>query len=223
MKDLGRTIDRILKVDPALGEFLIPIKNKWRKFPARTMNYWKELTDVLNSDGLMAHPRRTEIKSILVTTRRPVKKLSSFDQVTPNEKVVGIIPENLADRIRRHDRITIELSKKRVEASMTKNSELAAEVSKKEMAMELAMKRTWYDLKTMFKLWNKPSSYGIRRKDPLLVLVEMVPVAPRLQVMPGSTPSNGAIKLDREMMRKFFEFMGMEPPPDMFPEDDPHG
>jgi hypothetical protein len=216
MKSLGITIDRILKVDPTLDTQLLPIKSKWERYPSRTLKYWKELGDVLNS--IRGHPKLSEIRNIVLSKKRPARKLCSFEPPARNERVIGIIPEHMADRVRRHDRQTIEVAKKRMEASMTKNVELMAYVSRQENRMDIQMKRIWFELKDYFKLWDKPVSYGIRKQEPFLVVVSIP--EPPFHIMPGSTPQSGVMRIDSDMMRKFFGMMGMEPPPGMFPPED---
>jgi hypothetical protein len=211
MRNLGYTIDKILKVVPSLEGQLLPIKSKWEKYPSRTSKYWKELGDTLNT--IKDHPRWSEIKNIVLAKRKPVKKLCSFELPARNEKVIGIIPENMADRIRRHDRATIEVSKKRLEASMTRDMGLMAVVMRKDNAMEIDMKKIWLELKDHFKLWDKPASYGIRKQDPFLILVS-IPDNP-FQMMPGSNAQHGIMRMDPDMLKKFLDMMGMEPP--MFP------
>ena len=213
MKNLGITIDRILRVDPTLDTQLLPIKSKWEKYPSRTMKYWKELGDVLNS--IQNHPKWSEIRSIVLPKKHSVRKLCSFEPPTRNERVVGIIPENISDRIRRHDRSTINVAKKRMEAAMTKNMELMAYVSRQENLMEILMKRIWFELKDYFKLWDKPASYGIRKQDPFLSIV----LIPDTQVMPGPNGQAGIMRIDPETMKRFLGMLGMEPPSDILPPD----
>jgi hypothetical protein len=142
LKNLGKTIERIIKVDPALENKLNPIKTKWKKYPSRTMNYWKELIDLLNSSPLLSHPKREIIRDIVSSKRRAIRQhLNSFEPVLQSDKIVGIVPENVADIIRRHDRQTINVSKLHLEANMTRNVSLAAEVSRKETLLDLMSKK----------------------------------------------------------------------------------
>jgi len=213
MKNLGIIIQKILRVDPTLETQLLPIKSKWEKYPARTMKYWKELGEVLNT--IQNHPKWSEIRQIVSPRKRISRKLCSFEPPTRNEKVLGVIPENLADRIRRHDRASIEVAKKRMEATMTKNMDLMAYVNRQENRMEILMKKIWFELKDLFKLWDKPASYGIRKQDPFLVIISIADS--HVQIMPGSNSQTGIMRIDPEMMKRFFDIMGMEPPPGMFP------
>jgi hypothetical protein len=221
MKNLGHTIDRLIKVDPTLEERLMALKNKWRRWPTKTMTYWQELVDFLNSEPLMGHPARDKMREIVVAKRKPPRQqLSSFDLVTPNDKIVGMIPENVADTIRRNDRQAIAVAKLHVEANMTRNVELAAEVARKELIIELNTKKIWLTLKDQFKLWLKPMAYSIKKKDNMLVLVE--------QNMPAhqSGPAGqaqfigpGIVKMDQNTLRQFLGFLGLEPPSSMFSDD----
>ena len=62
MLNLGRTIDRILEIEPNLSPQLISLKGKWEKKPKKL--YWKKLFDVLNTEIVPQHPKRAEIQSI---------------------------------------------------------------------------------------------------------------------------------------------------------------
>jgi hypothetical protein len=214
MKSLGRTIDRILKVVPNMDTQLLPIKSKWERYPSRTMKYWQELGTVLNT--IKNHPRWSEIRNIVLPKKKTVRVISSFEPPVPNERVLGIIPEYISDKIRRHDRASIVFAKKRVEVSMTKDTALLAQLFRKECIMEIQMKKIWCELKDHFKLWDKPVSYGIRKQDPFLVLV-IIPDHPPIQMMPGSNGQAGMMRMDENTFRKFMGMLGMEPPPDMAP------
>ena len=205
MKNLGITIDRILKIDPKLHDLLLPIKNKWEKYPSRAMKYWKDLGNTLNS--IRNHPNWLEIRNIVISKNRPNKKLESFDEASNNEKVIGVIPENLSDIIRKNDRIAIKIAKDRIEASMTKNVETMAILSRKESKSEISMKKIWFNLKDHFKLWDKPCSYGIRKKGPFLVLVSIPNPVNTL----NQTPNGGIMRMDQDMFKKFLGMMGMDP------------
>jgi hypothetical protein len=213
MKNLGRTIDQLIKIEPSLESKLLQIKNKWRRFPGKTMAYWKELIDYLNSEPVVQnHPRHSDIKSVVVP-KKPVQRkiLSSFNQVAPIDTVVGVIPEDIADEIRRQDRKAITLAKLHLEANMTRNIDLLSEVNRSEMLLEIATKKIWVRLKDRFNLWTSPNSAIKLRSDGLLVVVEFseppVPVGP------------GLVKMDVSTMRNFFKFLGIDPPPGMPDED----
>jgi len=217
LKNLGKTIDRIIKVDPALEDKLSSIKTKWKRYPSKAMDYWKELIDFLNSDPLMGHPHRSEIKEILNPKRRPRRRhLYSFEPVNQTDKVIGIIPENIADVVRRHDRTTIEVSKLHMEANMTRNIDLIAEVSRKETLLDITSKKIWLELRDYYQLWANPANMSIKCHENFLVVVE--------QTQSNISPSimgPGLVKMDPITLRQFLQFLnGMEPPQGSRPDDD---
>ena len=217
MKNLGRVIDQLIKIEPSLEEKLSQIKNKWKRFPTKAMVYWKELIEYLNSDpSLLAHPKRLEMKDVIVPKRHLQRKvLSSFDKMTSSDTIVGIIPENISDNIRRQDRQAIEYAKLHLEANMTKNAELQADINRKELLLEIATKKVWVALKDHFDLWIKPISHTIKRRDDgLLVLVE-------LQSASSSLMGPNLVKMDLNTMRNFFKFLGIDPPQGLPDEDSP--
>lgn len=200
MKSISRTIDRILKVDPALEPSLLPIKEKAKRYPSRTGGYWKELLGFLNSSPLQAHPKRKEIKDIVTAIRTPPKKVYTFDDVAPNDKVVGIIPGHLADMIRRQDVASIRLAKGQVEANMTRNTAMMAKLARDEAVIEIGMRKMWLGLKDHFGLWDKTATFTIKRGPAELVLIEIPPQPQqRSMIMP----------MPPEMLRGLF---GMPPP-----------
>jgi hypothetical protein len=221
MKNLGQTIDRLIKVDPTLEERLLALKNKWKRWPTKALTYWQELVDFLNSEPLLDHPAREKMREIVVAKRKPPRQqLSSFDLVASNDKIVGVISENVADHIRRNDRQAIAIAKLHVEANMTRNAELAAEVARKELIIDLNTKKIWLSLKDQFKLWQKPLPYSIKKRDSVLVLVEQN--MPPHQIAPaGQTQflGPGIVKMDQNTLRQFLGFLGLEPPSGMFPDD----
>jgi hypothetical protein len=214
MKNLGRTIDQLIKIEPGLEEKLSQIKNKWKRFPAKTLAYWKELIEYLNSDpSLLTHPKRMEMRNIIVSKKRSQRKvLSSFDKATSSDIIVGVIPEHISDDICRQDRLAIEYAKMHLEANMTKNVDLLAEINRKELLLEIATKKVWVALKDHFGLWNKPISHTIKKRDDgLLVLVEF---------STSSFMGSNLVKMDLNTMRNFFKFLGIDPPQGL-PDDDP--
>jgi hypothetical protein len=211
LKNLGKTIEKIIKVDPALEERLTPIKNKWKRYPSKTMNYWKELIDFLNSNPLLEHPKRGEIRNIVAPKKKPIRQhLNSFEPALPSDRIIGIVPENIADIIRRHDRQTIDISKMHLEANMTRNVGMAAEVSRKETLLDITSKKIWLALKDHYQLWTKPSVFNIKIHNNVLVVVEQTqPSIPPAFVGPG------LVKMDPTTMKQFLQFLGsigMEPP-----------
>jgi hypothetical protein len=207
VKNLGKTIDRIIKVDPALEQKLSSIKNKWRRTPSKTLDYWKELLDFLNSNSLLSHPRRSEIRDI-ITSRSHIqrKHLYTFEYVSANDKIIGVIPENLSDKIRRNDRQTLDTSKLNMEASLTRNAELAAEVAKKEAVLDINSKKIWFILREHFQLWSNPANLSIKSHENMLVVVEQHQPA-----VPPSFVGPGLVKMDPHTLRQFLQFLnGMD-------------
>jgi hypothetical protein len=214
MKNLGKTIDRIIKVDPDLEGKLLSIKNKWKKTPSKTMNYWNELLALLNSNP--EHPKRLEIKNIISPKKRVERKqLYSFEEILPTDRNLGALPEGLSDIIKRHDRQSINASKLRVEASLTRNEALLAEVCRKEVLLDINSKKIWLAIKDHFNLWNKPAgNYSIKKYNGLLVLIE-----PAKQGMPPSFVGPGIVKMDYNTLKQFMQYLGMDPPPEENPNE----
>ena len=79
MKHLGRTIDKILKVEPALGPHLMDIKEKWEKSPTHNTFYWRRLLKVLNDEIVPQHPKRIEIQNLLLPKRKIQRNLYTFE------------------------------------------------------------------------------------------------------------------------------------------------
>ena len=208
MKNLGRTIDRLIKVDPRFEEVLSQLKMKWKKYPAKEMNYWEEMFEYLNSLNIQNHPKVSEIKNIVVPKQRIHKRIYSFEDVTPQDIILGAIPENIADQIKRHDRQAITLAKMRTEASMTRDPELISTATRKEALQEVSMKRIWIALKDHFRIWAKQSNFTIKKKGTLLVLTEMNPQVPPQFIGPG------IVKMDSDTLKKFMKFLGMDVPED---------
>jgi hypothetical protein len=222
MKNLNKTIDRILKVDPTLEDKLVPIKNKLKKFPSRSMNYWKELLELLNSDpSIVNHPKRTEISKIFTVKKRtPHQQLYSFKIVTPSDHVIGVIPENFADEIKRHDREYIAITKLNVEAVLTENPELKAEVLRRGNLLEIHNKKIWFKLRDHFQLWDRSLSCTIKKQENgLLVMVEPAqrsnmgfPGLGQPQQLPGPSGMPNIFKIDPNDLKQFLQSLGLEPP-----------
>jgi hypothetical protein len=164
LKNLGRTIDKILKIDPTLEEKLNSIKNKWKKTPAKTLSCWKELLEILNSDPLLHHPKRNEIKMVINPKKRASRtNFTSFEQTSPGDKFVGVIPENIADDLRRHNRQSIAVAKLNTEASLTRNMAIAAEVARKETILLIYGKDPHFSSLRIMKIF----SLLLNRPNPL--------------------------------------------------------
>jgi hypothetical protein len=204
MKNLGRVIDQLIKVEPCFEQALSQIKTKWKRFPSKEMNYWREMIDYLNS--MKGHPKLPEIKDIITSKRKDPKRAYSFEEVTPQDNVLGVIPENIADIIRRHDRQSIVIAKMHVEATMTRDTELLAVVARKEMVQEMSLKKLWIALKDHFKIWNKQNNYTIKKKEGFLVLTEINPQVPPQFIGPG------LVKMDADTLKQFMRFLGMNLP-----------
>lgn len=203
MKNLGKTIDRLIKVAPNLEKKLVQIKNKWEKHPSKTDDCWKELLKYLNSGNLMNHPKRDEMKDILNSKKKRTQEVYSFESVHSNDIIIGIIPENIADIVRRHDRRSIRTAKLRVEASLTKNEKLMAQVFRKEMLLEISTKNLWIKIKDHFDLWTKPVTHSIKSKNNLLVLVEQGHPPPQIL-------GQGVVKMDSTTFKNFLRFLGID-------------
>lgn len=216
MKNLGKTIDRLIKIDQNFKGKLIPIKNKWKRCPSKTMDYWKELLDFLNSGFLISHPKQIEIKNIIVSKKQISQQIYSFEKVTPTDKIIGIIPENIADLIRKQDRQSVRIAKLHVEANMTRNKKLMAEVSRKELILEINIKKLWVRLRDHFQLWGEILNCIIRVKDGALFLVGIVSPP---TISPNGPNGPGIIKMGPDMLKNFFRFMGLDLPPDLSNEE----
>jgi hypothetical protein len=220
MKNLGKTIDRLLEVDPTLEEKLIPLKNKWMKYPGRSMTYWKELITFLNTDPMLKHPKRPEMSHLFEIKKRPVRqRLNSFEKVTPADRILGVIPENLSDEIKRHDREYIEIAKLHVEAVLTRSNELKTEVHRRGSLLEIQNKKIWFKLKEHFQMWDQTVNVSIKKQENgLLAMVEALqagyPQLPAAQQSPGGQGLPNAFRVDPNTLRQFLQSLGLEPPPE---------
>ena len=207
MKNLGRTIDQLIKIEPVIGEKLLRIKDKWKRYPKRADYYWQELLNFLNTEpSIINHPDRPQMKDVIVSKSTRKRQRTCFESVTPSDKVVGIIPENIVDKIIRQDQQSIQYSKMRVEANMTRDLDLLGQVSRSELLLEIAVKKVWVELKDHFKLWNKLISHVIKtNNNGAYVLVEL----PSSQT---SGPVPNIIRMDQNSMRNFFKSLGLDMP-----------
>jgi hypothetical protein len=211
MKSLGRTIDKILKVAPALEPKLTSIKSKWKRYPDRSMVYWKELASTLTSD-VVDEMDREKIKSILATKSRQTKPIYTFEEVGPNDKILGALPENLADRIKHHDLISIRMAMLQTKAALTRDRDLIVYLTKRAAHTEVAMKKIWIDLKDHFMLWDKDIKVALKKQGSLLVLIDDSTPQP-----PTPIGENGfMMRVDPETLRGFFRMLGIEPPTGLF-------
>jgi len=210
MKSLGRTIDRILRIAPELKPQLSMIKSKWKRWPQRTTDYWKELATTL-SQNVADEEEQEKIREILYNPRR-AKPIYTFDEVGPNDKVLGTIPEYLADRIKRHDLASVHMAMQQTKASLTKDPDLIVQLTRRSAKTEIAMKKIWLDLKDHFGLWDKNIKVTIKKQGSLLQLVidEMTGILP--SKIPGVGDSDLMIKVDPDTLRGIFRMLGLDPP-----------
>ena len=136
---------------------------------------------------------------------------------------MGVIPEHLEGRLRRTDRLQIDLAKKVTEAKMTHNENMMIEVNKQGEKLDIEQRKIWLDVKNYFNIWNVgvPTSYFIRYKDNLLVLTAIKlnnpPSHPGLPTE-GIPDSSYIIKMDPETIKRLFRYLNTNPPPDFPPE-----
>lgn len=211
MKSLPKTIDRILKLDPNLESSLVPIKNGVKRNPQKSLQYWKQLLSILNSQEMAGHPKRNEIKGILTFKRKTPGTIYTFETVAPDDTIIGVIPENMADRIRRYDRLTIKMAKIQTEASMTRNMPVLVDLQRKQCLIEIELKKLWVALKDHFDLWSQNCPYCIKNRGGVLVLTVKNPGQQQ-----GGGGNNGGSPVgfigDPRMLREIFRRMGLEPP-----------
>jgi len=210
IKNLGKTIDRLLKVDPNLEGKLKPIKNKSKRWPKKNKDYWEELLNFLNSEDLMDHPQRSEMRKIFAPKDSSKTPNYSFTEVMPGDKIVGALPENLADSIRRLDLNNIKVAKIHVEANITRNSELMIKAAREREKLFITSKSTWLKIKDHFSLWGVPLNHTIKNKDGTLYLIEF---SPNPQFM-----GEGLVKMDSRTLKEFFKYLKMDPPQGLFGE-----
>ena len=210
MYSIGITIERILKVVPALEPKLTMIKSKWERYPKRTTTYWKELANTLNSD-VVNKSEQEKIKNILMSKPPHVKPLYTFEEATSNDKIIGVLPENFADRIKHHDLLSVRMAMLQTKASLTRDRDLIVQLTKKSARIEISMKKLWVGLKDHFNLWDKDIRVVIKKQGSLLVLVDSQ--APHA---PTATGDNFMIRTDPETLKGFFRMLGLDPPADLF-------
>ncbi len=223
MKGLSKIVDKILKIEPSLQSQLVPIKVKWEK--SNRAAYWKQMLKILNTAIPQQHPKRKEIQNVFLSRRRPiVKKLQTFEPPSPVEAVIGVLPEPIECRVRRFDRMQIDLSKRMLESKMTHNISMMTDSMRRYEKLELKQKQIWIEIKDHFNLWkiDDPSSFFIRERDRLLVLTSVKMNSPSgsgggLQGS-GDSPDGGfAVKLDPEMLKKLLKYLNINPPPGLLP------
>lgn len=203
MKSLGKTIEELIKVEPALESTLSSIKNKWERYPQRKNHYWKELLKVLNSDTIQNHPKRSVMKDILSIKKKTSKKTYTFEEALPDDFIIGVIPENISDLIRKYDRRTIEIAKLNAEASITRNIDLIAKTLRKEHILSIDSKKLWLSIRDHFDLWKSLNNFSIKIKNNLLVLIKTPQAQPPQFIGPG------IVKMDQDTLKRFLEFLNL--------------
>ena len=206
MKSLGRTIDNILKVAPTLEPQLSQIKSKWKRFPNRTKDYWEELANTVNTIPVDKEIQQ-KIRNLFLTKRKPLPRYT-FDELAPTDKVIGVIPEYLADKIKRQDMASIQLSMLQTKAAMTRDRDLVSRIAKNASRIDLAMKKVWIEIKNHFNLWPMDGKISIKKKDSILYLIEDTVIT--------TIDQNVMIKIDPDTLRGLFRMLGIEPPPGIF-------
>ena len=202
MKNLSYTIDRLIKIDPDLRPVLEPIKARFKKRPS--MACWKDLLAVLNSDQILSHPKRMEMKNVLISkSHRQV--LYTFESTCEHDKIIGIIPEHIADKLRKHDRQCVELAKMHTAATLTHDEETMTEWARKDARHELESKKIWLDLRDHFGLWGHFNSYSIKKNKGSLVLVEPASAMGKFQFL-----APGIVKMDPDTLRQFLKSIGLD-------------
>lgn len=221
MKNLAKIIDRILKIEPALTDQLSPIKVKWEK--THRALYWSKLINVLNTEIGVLHPQRSLIQNVLHFKKKIPKKLHTFEPPSPIETILGVIPENMECRLRRHDHLQIEYAKITLEAKMTHNRDQLIDIVRKTEKLELDQKKVWLEIKDHFNLWgvDAPSSYFIRIQNGLLVLTVIKLGGPGRGPSNQNDPSEGGfyIKMDEDTLKKFFRYINTPLPPGIIPPE----
>jgi len=222
MKNLAKTIDKILKIEPDLKGQLLPIRRKYNRSPQKAMSCWRELLSILNSNVLLTDPQKEQIRKVLVTTPKRKRLFYTFKQVGPDDKIIGAVPEPIADKLKAHDRRRIDLAKKNVEADVTHNLEMYSEVMRKQALLDIEQARIWVAVKDHFKLWAfQEGNLQIKKNGEILV------VTTRSRDGGGGgggstflmhTPM-GTMKMDGNALAQWFKTMGMKPPPGLMPPD----
>ena len=72
MKDLGKAIEKLLKIDPSFEEILGPIKKKYDRNRKHMQGCWKEIIEALNSMNIAEHQDFGEIKKTLISNHKKI-------------------------------------------------------------------------------------------------------------------------------------------------------
>ena len=218
MKNLGHTIDRLKTVLPKHRPVLQSIKTKWKKYPKREELYWGELLKVLNEDEIRNSGGWEKVKRIINPPVNTRKIKYSIPPMHSSDKVLGVLPEDLSDKIKRYDRSLIALEKKKVEAAITRDSEDLTKIRRSAYIHEIRIKKLWIDIKDKLNLWHidNGTNISLRDKDGLLVVIH----ESRQNIHPfqgmGRPGSGKMISMDEDSLRNLFNSMGIDPPPELF-------
>ena len=229
MRNIAKVIDRIIKLEPSLEKAIAPIKTKYKRYPKRERIYWAELLDFLNSTEVTPE-QRDAIRDVFIRKKTRKKKKYTFEHVSPNDEVIGTIPEYLSDKLKRLDIQGVDLAKKSIEANMTGNSDLFLEIRKRSSQMEIKQKKIWHEIRDMFDLWKIPENIIIKQKGSLLVLTKPKNIVGSInrgtagqlpKVSPSSveilnTKSGPLMRMSPDIMKAVFNFLNIQPPPGLF-------
>jgi hypothetical protein len=218
MKNLGRAIDQILKIEPSLDVRLMPIKIRWENNPRKAPAYWTQLLKILNIEVGPNHPKRMEIQGVLVSKKKLSKKQYTFEPPSETEKILGVIPENLEFRFKKYDQMQIQIAKRGLEARLTHNRNLMIQLTRQTEILEVNQKKLWFDLKNHFNLWSLEGNHTLlirQHKDGYLLLT-----VTQTQQLSHSIQEGDSflMRMDPELLKRFFKFLNMQPPPGIFPE-----
>jgi len=220
MKNLAKTIDKILKVEPDLSGDLMPIRRKFNRWPQKAMDYWKELLGILNSSQILSEDQKNKIRSILVNPTKRKKLRYTFQQVGPGDKIIGAVPEHIADKLKSHDRRRIDVAKRTVEAEATHDSETYAQLMRRSAHLDIEQAKIWIDVKDHFNLWAiQEGNLHIKKNGEVLVVTSPSDNGGSGDTFLMHTP-RGIVKMDREALSNWFKTMGMQPPPGIFPDSE---
>ena len=231
-RDLSKTIRDITKVEPKLKRSLSSIDKDFNSHVEGIQNCWNKLINNLNKKDL-DNETRDKITKILMPRKKVRREQTSFENVHPNESVIGAIPEEISKELRKHDKSILQAQKLQIEAQVTNNKDLMIDLSRKKARLDLRQKKLWLRIQDHFDLWNSDDKYyTVRKKGPVLVLAKPKKAPPSPgggggyntpHPNPGDGNGNsesvGLISMSPETLKSFFRFMDIDPPPGMFPEE----
>jgi hypothetical protein len=115
----------------------------------------------------------------------------------------------------------LDIAKAGLEARLTHNNEMMTTLTRRAEIVDIQQKKLWSELKDHFKLWatEGPISFLIRqRKDGCLVLTAVRSVQQYPQAQRGQETDSFLMRLDPEVLKRFFKFLNIQPPPGFLPE-----